>query len=165
LLPSSPPPLLLASTSIGVFQPPPGLGPSIPCEQAGPPLARDTNVQRASRGAATVAPPRPPEEINPNPTQAAGIAVDMIKTKKMAGRAVLFAGAPGTGKTAIALVRMWHANLHFFSPSRSCGSLSLAKPVWASGRSRGTQLQRHTISPSICSGIFVFRSSFAHPRY
>lgn len=38
-------------------------------------------------------------------TQAAGIAVDMIKTKKMAGRAVLFAGAPGTGKTAIALVR------------------------------------------------------------
>ena len=37
--------------------------------------------------------------------QAAGIAVDMIKTKKMAGRAILFAGAPGTGETAIALVR------------------------------------------------------------
>jgi RuvB-like protein 1 (pontin 52) len=36
--------------------------------------------------------------------QAAGIAVDLIKSKKMAGRAVLFAGAPGTGKTAIALV-------------------------------------------------------------
>mmetsp|Transcript_38824 Transcript_38824/g.75919 ORF Transcript_38824/g.75919 Transcript_38824/m.75919 type:complete len:456 (+) Transcript_38824:172-1539(+) len=35
--------------------------------------------------------------------EAAGIAVDMIKTKKMAGRAILFAGAPGTGKTAIAL--------------------------------------------------------------
>jgi DNA polymerase III delta prime subunit len=27
----------------------------------------------------------------------------MIRTKKMAGRAVLFAGPPGTGKTAIAL--------------------------------------------------------------
>ena len=35
--------------------------------------------------------------------EAAGVAVDMIKTKKMAGRAILFAGAPGTGKTAIAL--------------------------------------------------------------
>lgn len=31
------------------------------------------------------------------------IAVDMIRAKKMAGRAILFAGAPGTGKTAIAL--------------------------------------------------------------
>eukprot|EP00960_Hanusia_phi_P058320 763854-Hanusia_phi.AAC.2 len=35
--------------------------------------------------------------------EAAGIAVDLIRSKKMAGRAVLFAGAPGTGKTAIAL--------------------------------------------------------------
>jgi len=31
------------------------------------------------------------------------VAVDMIKQKKMAGRAILLAGAPGTGKTAIAL--------------------------------------------------------------
>ncbi|OXA37636.1 ruvB-like helicase 1 [Folsomia candida] len=35
--------------------------------------------------------------------EAAGIIVDMIKMKKMAGRAILFAGPPGTGKTAIAL--------------------------------------------------------------
>lgn len=35
--------------------------------------------------------------------QAAGIVVDMIRTKKMAGRAVLLAGPPGTGKTAVAL--------------------------------------------------------------
>ncbi|KAF4517487.1 hypothetical protein B566_EDAN004526 [Ephemera danica] len=35
--------------------------------------------------------------------EAAGIIVDMVRTKKMAGRAVLFAGPPGTGKTAIAL--------------------------------------------------------------
>jgi RuvB-like protein 1 (pontin 52) len=35
--------------------------------------------------------------------QAAGIMVDLIKTRKMAGRAILVAGPPGTGKTAIAL--------------------------------------------------------------
>lgn len=35
--------------------------------------------------------------------EAAGIVVDLIKMKKLAGRAVLFAGPPGTGKTAIAL--------------------------------------------------------------
>lgn len=32
-----------------------------------------------------------------------GIIVEMIKLKKMAGRALLLAGPPGTGKTAIAL--------------------------------------------------------------
>lgn len=36
-------------------------------------------------------------------SQAAGIVLDLIKSKKMAGRALLFAGPPGTGKTAIAL--------------------------------------------------------------
>ena len=35
--------------------------------------------------------------------EAAGIVVELIKQKKMAGRALLLAGAPGTGKTAIAL--------------------------------------------------------------
>ncbi|CAH8572788.1 unnamed protein product [Schistosoma curassoni] len=35
--------------------------------------------------------------------EAAGIVVEMIRSKKMAGRAVLMAGPPGTGKTAIAL--------------------------------------------------------------
>lgn len=35
--------------------------------------------------------------------EAAGITVEMIKSKKMAGKALLLAGAPGTGKTAIAL--------------------------------------------------------------
>ncbi len=31
------------------------------------------------------------------------MVVDLIRSKKMAGRAVLLAGAPGTGKTALAL--------------------------------------------------------------
>merc|ERR1711937_502049 len=35
--------------------------------------------------------------------EAAGLVVEMIKSKKMAGRALLLVGAPGTGKTAIAL--------------------------------------------------------------
>jgi RuvB-like protein 1 len=35
--------------------------------------------------------------------EAAGIVVDLIKSKKMVGRALLLAGAPGTGKTAVAL--------------------------------------------------------------
>ena len=35
--------------------------------------------------------------------EACGVIVDMIKAKKMAGRALLLTGAPGTGKTALAL--------------------------------------------------------------
>jgi len=35
--------------------------------------------------------------------EAAGVIVELIKTKKMAGRALLLAGAPGTGKTALAM--------------------------------------------------------------
>jgi len=35
--------------------------------------------------------------------EACGIIVDMIRSRKMAGKAVLFAGIPGTGKTALAL--------------------------------------------------------------
>lgn len=35
--------------------------------------------------------------------EATGVMVDLIKTKKMSGRAILYAGPPGTGKTALAL--------------------------------------------------------------
>lgn len=38
-----------------------------------------------------------------NAREAAGVVVELIKTKKMAGRAILLAGPPGTGKTAISL--------------------------------------------------------------
>ncbi|KAG0677472.1 RuvB ATP-dependent DNA helicase pontin [Pichia californica] len=35
--------------------------------------------------------------------EACGIVVDLIKSKKMSGKAILLAGGPGTGKTALAL--------------------------------------------------------------
>ncbi|KAF2138461.1 uncharacterized protein K452DRAFT_321039 [Aplosporella prunicola CBS 121167] len=35
--------------------------------------------------------------------EACGVVVDLIRAKKMAGRAVLLAGGPGTGKTALAM--------------------------------------------------------------
>ena len=35
--------------------------------------------------------------------QSCGIIVQMIQQQKLAGRAILFAGPPGTGKTALAL--------------------------------------------------------------
>lgn len=38
-----------------------------------------------------------------NAREAAGVVVDLIKSKKMAGKALLFAGPPGTGKTALAM--------------------------------------------------------------
>ena len=37
------------------------------------------------------------------PQQACGVVVDLIKSKKMSGKALLLAGGPGTGKTALAL--------------------------------------------------------------
>lgn len=36
-------------------------------------------------------------------SQACGVVVELIKTRKFSGRALLLAGAPGTGKTALAL--------------------------------------------------------------
>ncbi|GIQ90498.1 RuvB-like protein, partial [Kipferlia bialata] len=35
--------------------------------------------------------------------EAAGLTVTLIKAKKLAGRTIMFAGPPGSGKTAIAL--------------------------------------------------------------
>lgn len=35
--------------------------------------------------------------------EACGVVVDLIQSRKMAGRALLLAGAPGSGKTALAL--------------------------------------------------------------
>ena len=38
-----------------------------------------------------------------NKTKACSVVVDLVRAKKMSGRAVLLAGGPGTGKTALAL--------------------------------------------------------------
>lgn len=38
-----------------------------------------------------------------NARKAAGIVVEMIKAAEISGRAILLAGQPGTGKTAIAM--------------------------------------------------------------
>jgi RuvB-like protein 1 (pontin 52) len=38
-----------------------------------------------------------------NAREACGVVVDLIKSRKFSGRALLLVGAPGTGKTALAL--------------------------------------------------------------
>jgi RuvB-like protein 1 len=61
---------------------------------------------RRPHGTPPIAPPLHRRRLprpSPPPAQAAGIVVELIKSKKMAGRALLLAGAPGTGKTALAL--------------------------------------------------------------
>jgi RuvB-like protein 1 (pontin 52) len=40
---------------------------------------------------------------NKRQAQACGLVLDLIKTKRFSGRALLLAGGPGTGKTALAL--------------------------------------------------------------
>ncbi|KAK6130932.1 hypothetical protein DH2020_035324 [Rehmannia glutinosa] len=45
----------------------------------------------------------PATRIEASAREASGLVVDMIRQKKMAGRALLLAGPPGTGKTALAL--------------------------------------------------------------
>ena len=40
--------------------------------------------------------------------RAAGLILEMIKEGKIAGRALLIAGQPGTGKTAIAMGKFWN---------------------------------------------------------
>ncbi|MCJ1325901.1 RuvB-like protein 1 [Thelotrema lepadinum] len=56
-------------------------------------LRNDGYAEEASGGFVGQAPAR----------EACGVIVDLIKAKKMSGRAVLLAGGPGTGKTALAL--------------------------------------------------------------
>jgi RuvB-like protein 1 len=56
--------------------------------------------------------------------EACGLVFDMIRQKKMAGRALLFAGPPATGKTALALgisqelgSKVGSSGCSFFRPS------------------------------------------------
>lgn len=79
--------------------------------------------------------------------QAAGIVVDLIKSKRMAGRALLLAGPPGTGKTAIALaiaqelgnkVGVTHAGANFRITLMVFFFLALGS-ILSNGRFRGIQ--------------------------
>ena len=47
--------------------------------------------------------------------RAAGIVLEMIKEGKIAGRAILLAGQPGSGKTAIAQVKYLFTLILLFS--------------------------------------------------
>jgi Cdc6-like AAA superfamily ATPase len=45
----------------------------------------------------------PPAFLTLSYLQACGVAVELVKSRKFSGRALLLVGAPGTGKTALAL--------------------------------------------------------------
>lgn len=65
-----------------------------------------SSSQRVALANPVFRPQWPPGMLTPNatlPPQAAGVILRMIKAGKIAGRAVLLAGQPGTGKTAIAM--------------------------------------------------------------
>ena len=57
--------------------------------------------------------------------RAAGVVLEMIREGKIAGRAILLAGKPGTGKTAIAQVRPVWGN-----GGRECARGSKEGRVW-----------------------------------
>lgn len=50
------------------------------------------------------------------PRRAAGLILEMIKDGQIAGRAVLIAGQPGTGKTAIAMGKLRSSKLYNYRP-------------------------------------------------
>jgi len=50
--------------------------------------------------------------------KAAGVILEMIKEGKIAGRAILMAGAPGTGKTAIAMGMLAWRHVWRLTPRR-----------------------------------------------
>lgn len=55
--------------------------------------------------------------------RAAGVVLEMIREGKIAGRAVLIAGQPGTGKTAIAMGKKPQgADVFLWASDPSCGS-------------------------------------------
>lgn len=61
--------------------------------------------------------------------EAAGLVVDMIRGKKMAGRALLMAGAPGTGKTALALGIAQELGSKVRPPQPGAAGKEASKPI------------------------------------
>jgi DNA helicase TIP49 (TBP-interacting protein) len=78
--------------------------------------------------------------------EACGVVVDMIRGKKMAGRALLLAGAPGTGKTALALGIAQELGSKV-NPTASSHFIPCFDAIHAIGVGRGTTL---ALSPSRC---------------
>jgi len=74
-----------------------------------------------------------------------GITVELIKTKKMAGRALLLAGAPGTGKTALAL-----ALAHELGPKVPFCPM-VGSEVFSSEVKKTEILSRTSDAPSACA--------------
>jgi len=66
--------------------------------------------------------------------EAAGLSVDMIRQKKMAGRALLLAGPPATGKTALALGIAQELGSKVRAPS--CSFVSHISAVHCGGKAR-----------------------------
>jgi RuvB-like protein 2 len=60
--------------------------------------------------------------------RAAGLILEMIKEGKIAGRALLIAGQPGTGKTAIAMGKSAVKKM-ICSFSRACTRLGIAQAL------------------------------------
>lgn len=63
--------------------------------------------------------------------EAGGLSVDMIRQKKMAGRALLLAGPPATGKTALALGISQELGSKVRGSGCSFSSHKFANPVWS----------------------------------
>ena len=74
--------------------------------------------------------------------EACGLIVDMIRQKKMAGRALLFAGAPGTGKTALAL-----------GIAQELGTKARAADTSAAARSRAVAVAVVTAPPPLATAV------------
>lgn len=81
--------------------------------------------------------------------RAAGVVLEMIREGKIAGRAVLIAGQPGTGKTAIAMGKKPQgAGVFLCAMNPSCGSQGQRR--WLS---RATEQLSAVLSSTLASSL------------
>jgi DNA helicase TIP49 (TBP-interacting protein) len=82
-----------------------------------------------------------------NARKAAGIILQMIRDGRIAGRAILIAGQPGTGKTAIAMGACRHHHHHTTTTTPTCSchcfaAAAAAAAAAASGIIHHQQMRR-----------------------